>query len=195
MKNNLLTVLVLAWAGVAPAQHVDVLVWDDGGRVGVGEYDFDNQVPTDSRVQIGRLAGPDGPEAYTASAPGFIALTGSDALPGSQFLEWDFLPMTVDSGPNAGYRSTLLYWDGLSEDPEFGPTPRKSKPRRMSGKAWVTPSRTSVPFDAEQPASVRTPAVHAATPSPVRQRCRVHHWTRSRMLGPLKRSLNFLKKV
>lgn len=103
--------------GPSFAQHVDILVWDAGGTVGVGEYDFDNAAPSDRRVQIGRLN-----DLYSVDSPGFIALTGSDALPGGEDLMWDFLPMTVDAGTHEGYRSTILYWDGQGSTPEFGPT-------------------------------------------------------------------------
>lgn len=99
------------------AQHVDVLVFDDGGKVGVGEFNFENPGISDKRVH---LAGFDG--LYSVNNPGFVAFAGPDSLPGNQDLRWDFLPMTVDSGPHAGYRSTLLYWDGTGGSPAFGPT-------------------------------------------------------------------------
>lgn len=123
VRSIAITTLLIATS--VEAQHIDVLLWDAGGRVGVGEYDFDNAAPSDRRVQIGVLPGVDGPSpelAYTAESPGFIALDGADALPGNELLRWSFLPMTVDTGPHAGHRSTLLYWDGQSGSPEFGPT-------------------------------------------------------------------------
>lgn len=103
--------------GPAFAQHIDILVWDADGTVGVGEYDFDNAAPSNRRVQLGRFN-----DLYAVDSPGFIALTNSGALPGGESLTWDFLPMTVDAGTHDGYRSTILYWDAQGSTPEFGPT-------------------------------------------------------------------------
>lgn len=102
---------------MAGAQHIDILVWDASGKVGVGEFDYDNRAASDNRVQIARFD-----EGYTIDSPGFTAFEGVDALPGNTALEWSFLPMTVDSGPHTGYRSTILYWDGSGDAVEFGPT-------------------------------------------------------------------------
>lgn len=105
-------------AGLARAQHVDILLWDDGGQIGVGQFDYDSLTTTVTRVHLARFD-----SFYSVNQPGFSALPGSDALPGGKDLEWDFLPMTIDTGPHAGYESTLLYWDGVGSTPEFGPTP------------------------------------------------------------------------
>lgn len=109
---------LLSMTAAAVAQHVDVLVWDEGGKVGVGLYDYDNVVATESRVHLARFD-----SFYSVNNPGFTAFPGADAVPGNAELRWDYLPMTVDTGPHAGYESTLLYWDGESTIPEFGPTP------------------------------------------------------------------------
>ena len=108
----------LLFTGLAGAQHIDILLWDDGGQIGVGQFDYDSLTATETRVHLARFD-----SFYSVNDPGFTALTGSDALPGGKDLEWDFLPMTVDAGPHAGYESTLLYWDGVGPTPEFGPTP------------------------------------------------------------------------
>ncbi len=108
---------VLLSAAPAWGQHVDILVFDSGGKIGVGEYDFFALTSSEKRVHLARFN-----EEYTVDSPGFTAPTGPDSLPGNQELTWEFLPLTVDSGPHAGYRSTLLYWDGAGESPEFGPT-------------------------------------------------------------------------
>ncbi|MEQ8847810.1 hypothetical protein [Botrimarina sp.] len=114
-------VLAASGAGLAPApcaaQHADVLVFDNGGKLGVGLYDFESQSIAEQRVHRARFD-----DFYAVNNPGFTALAGAGALPGGADLGWDFLPMTVDSGAHTGYESTLLYWDGTG-DPEFGPTP------------------------------------------------------------------------
>lgn len=110
-------IFVACSATPAAAQHIDFLVWDESGKVGVGEYDYDNAAAADRRVQIGRFN-----NEYTIDSPGFTSFSGSDALPGGEALSWDFMPMTIDSGLHAGYRSTLMYWDGLGGTAEFGPT-------------------------------------------------------------------------
>lgn len=109
-----------AWllTAAARAQHGDVLVWNNAGSVGVGVFDFDSGASSEQRVHVGRFD-----DFYSVNNPGFAAFAGPDALPGNADLGWDFLPMTVDSGPHAGFASTLLYWDGLGEEPTFGPTP------------------------------------------------------------------------
>ncbi|MEN1678405.1 MAG: hypothetical protein AAGJ46_02355 [Planctomycetota bacterium] len=46
---------VICGSLAAPAgdQHIDILLWDDGGTVGVGEYDY--LVARDNRMQIARF--------------------------------------------------------------------------------------------------------------------------------------------
>jgi len=121
MRNQSLLGSLAAWLAMtaaAAAQHIDVLVWDEGGKVGVGLYDYDNLIATESRVHLGRFD-----SFYSVNDPGFTAFAGANALPGGARLRFDFLPMTVDDGPHAGYESTLLYWDGAGSAPRFGPTP------------------------------------------------------------------------
>ncbi|QDT68491.1 hypothetical protein MalM25_14140 [Planctomycetes bacterium MalM25] len=117
MPRRSLAILLMTTATVS-AQHVDVLVWDEGGKVGVGLYDYDNLIATETRVHLARFD-----SLYSVNNPGFTAFAGPDAVPGNAELRWDFLPMTVDDGSHAGYESTLLYWDGEGAVPEFGPTP------------------------------------------------------------------------
>ena len=109
--------LCLLAGGTARAQHVGFLMWDAGGTIGVGEYDHDNDATSDRRVQISRFD-----DLYAVNTTCFNAFAGGNALPGGEDLTWDFLPMTVDTGASAGYRSTILYWDGQGATPEFGPT-------------------------------------------------------------------------
>jgi len=109
--------LVLLLASPVMAQHVDILVFDFNGKIGVGEYNFDTQSASERRVHLARFNG-----NYVVDNPGFTSVVGLDPLPGNQDLKWEFLPLTVDSGPHVDHRSTLLYWDGISESPEFGPT-------------------------------------------------------------------------
>ncbi|MEO0530723.1 MAG: hypothetical protein AAF266_09140 [Planctomycetota bacterium] len=118
LKKYLVFSVLLLLVTDSSAQHVDVLVWDEGGKVGVGLYDYDNVMATQTRVHLARFD-----SFYSVNNPGFTAFAGNDAVPGNAELSFDFLPMTIDSGPHAGYRSNLLYWDGLGETPTFGPTP------------------------------------------------------------------------
>lgn len=146
-------VVTCACCASAHSQHIDILLWDDGGKVGVGEYDYDNLTASDRRVQTARFD-----EEYTIASPGFTAFEGADALPANTNVEWNFLPMAVDTGPHAGYRSTILYWDGTSEDPEFGPTvtgdyeflisPLANLPAAATGTAEVESGSIVVTTDA-----------------------------------------------
>lgn len=138
--------------GIAGAQHIDIMVWKDIGKIAVGQYDYDNLEATETRVQIARFD-----DFYSVDSPGFTAFEGPDALPGNADLEWDFMPMTVDSGPHAGYESTLLYWDAVGTEPKFGPTPTdayefslfgQSGPGVADGSSQITPGgviRTTPP--------------------------------------------------
>jgi hypothetical protein len=122
-KDSTVRTLVVAATGwllagnLALAQHADILIWDEDGKVGVGEYDYENGIPSGSRVHLSRFD-----DLYTIDSPGFTSFSGGDALPGGNALTWDFLPMTVDAGVHAGYRSTVLYWNGQGATPNFGPT-------------------------------------------------------------------------
>lgn len=113
----------------ADAQHLDILAFDAAGQVGVGEFSFDTLMETEKRVFPARLD-----SFYSVNNPGFTSRPGPTALPGNTNMEWDFLPMTVDSGLHAGYVSTLLYWDGLSDEPIFGPTPTDDYRFSLFGK-------------------------------------------------------------
>ncbi|MEQ8211366.1 MAG: hypothetical protein RH917_16195 [Lacipirellulaceae bacterium] len=116
-KQLLLCSLMLLSTSSAVAQHIDILVFDANGKAAVGEYDFISQSASERLVHLARFD-----SDYTVNNPGFISVLGLDPLPGNQQLRWEFLPLTIDSGPHAGHRSTLLYWDGNSASPEFGPT-------------------------------------------------------------------------
>ena len=135
--------ILLAHAVASPAQHIDIMVWDADGQLGVGQYDYDNLVASETRVHLARFDA-----FYSVNNPGYTAFAGPDALPGNTDLLWDFVPMTVDSGPHVGYESTLLYWNGEGITPEFGPTPTdayefsifgQNGPGVADGCAEVTP--------------------------------------------------------
>ncbi|MEM9656884.1 MAG: hypothetical protein AAF961_00850 [Planctomycetota bacterium] len=117
-SSSWMLVVAAALSDSAKGQHVDVLVYDAGGSVGVGLFDFDSGASDERRVHIGRFD-----PIYAVNNPGFTSFAGSNALPGGVDLKWDFLPMTVDLGPHEGYESTLLHWDGQGDEPVFGPTP------------------------------------------------------------------------
>ncbi len=143
-------VLLVVLAPSALAQHLDMLVWDDGGTIGVGEFNYDTWTASDRRVHLGRFN-----SFYSIDSPGFIApLTGSQALPGEEQLSWNYLPMTVDSGPHSSYRSTILYWDGESATPEFGPAPTADYRFSIFG---VYGSETAKGLSEMEPGSVIAP--------------------------------------
>lgn len=116
-SKSVIAVLALLVTSPAMAQHVDILVFDSDGKIGVGEFNFDTFQANEKRVHLARFS-----TAYVVNSPGFTSPLSLDSLPGNQSLTWDFLPLTVDSGPHAGLRSTLLYWNGTGASPEFGPT-------------------------------------------------------------------------
>lgn len=112
--SRVLLIALLATTAPAAAQHADVLVFDAGSKLGVGRYDFATQTAVERRVHVGRFD-----SIYSVNDPGFTTAAGVSLPPPRADVLWDFLPMTIDSG----YRSTLLYWDGLGDEPLFGPTP------------------------------------------------------------------------
>ncbi|MGL4514975.1 MAG: hypothetical protein ACRCT8_17970 [Lacipirellulaceae bacterium] len=103
----------LALSGAAHAQHQDVLAYNDSGKVGVGQYDFDNLETTTRTVFTAQF-----PSTYADNDPGFSANPGPLALPGRRDLMWDFLPMRVGS-----HSSALFHWNGAGSSPTFTPTP------------------------------------------------------------------------
>ena len=117
LKRSMIVVFTLLITRSVIAQHVDILVFDLDGKVGVGQYNFDTFQADERRVHLARFG-----SSYVLNSPGFTSVIGIDPMPGNQDLTWEFLPLTVDSGVHTGYRSTLLYWDGTGEAPEFGPT-------------------------------------------------------------------------
>ena len=117
--------LVLLPAGDTAAQegvHTDVYVFDDNGTLSVGGFGCPDTacgsgtVLADQRVFSEVLN-----QFAIERGPGYRALGGD--LPVSTDIDWDFLPLTVDSGPNVGHTSTLLYWDGVGSEAQFGPPP------------------------------------------------------------------------
>ncbi len=148
-SKQFIAVIVLLSASPAMAQHVDILVFDAGGRIGVGEFNFDTLTGGENRVHLSRFSG-----AYTVDSPGFTAPIGPESLPGNQELSWEYLPLTVDSGPHAGHRSTLLYWDGTGESPEFGPTATDDYEFSING---IYGAAAAVGSDEIEPGSVIAP--------------------------------------
>jgi hypothetical protein len=100
-------------AASSHAQHLDVLAYNNSGKVAVGQYDFDNLQTTARTVFTAQL-----PSTYADNDPGFSANPGPQALPARQDLMWDFLPFRAGD-----YLGTLLYWDGVGPTPKFELTP------------------------------------------------------------------------
>ena len=128
MVVRLLVVVTSLLTSTAAAQHGDVLAFADGGRVAIGQFDFVTLIATPRTVFPARFDA-----IYSVNDPGFTARPDISPLLGGADLRWDFLPMTVDSGPHVGLVSTLLYWDGLG-DAEFGPTPMPDYELSLFGK-------------------------------------------------------------
>jgi hypothetical protein len=105
-----------ACATTSHAQHLDILAYNSGGKVGVGQYDFDNLETSARSVFTVQL-----PSTYADNDPGFSANPGPQALPTRTDLWWDFLPFRAGD-----YLGTLLYWDAVGPTAEFELTPTAS---------------------------------------------------------------------
>lgn len=149
LNKKLTAVLTCLAVSPAMAQHVDILVFDADGKIGVGEYNFDTQSAAERRVHLARFS-----STYVVNNPGFTSVLGLDPLPGSEDLTWEFLPLTVDSGSHLGHRSTLLYWDGTGESPEFGPTVTDDYQFSLFG---IHGSASSTGADEVEPGSIIAP--------------------------------------
>jgi len=112
----------LAGSGFARAQHNDVLVQQMDGQLVTGSADFDgNQWTLGRRVYSREFDGD-----FAINNPGFNALgsgspslpPGSQALPGTSALSWDFLPMKIDD-----QTANLFFWNGQETDGMPGLTP------------------------------------------------------------------------
>jgi hypothetical protein len=121
-------VVLIVWSilsiglGRVRAQHLDVLVQQANGKLVTGSADFDTgQWTIGRRVFSGEFD-----SDFAVNSPGYNALaagspslpTGSQALPGSAALSWDFLPMTIHQ-----LQANLFYWNGLESDNAPGLTP------------------------------------------------------------------------
>lgn len=110
--------LAVAFLSSSPvsAKHVDVLMQGVSGQVTTGSADFDaSQWVMGQRVYNEQMEATSlfGVNYFSTNAPGFNSRVGdrpagTDALPGSTDIAWDFLPVYA-----GGIRSDLLYWDGL----------------------------------------------------------------------------------
>lgn len=114
----LLMSMLCVVANNCSAQHRDVLLQEVEGQVVPGGANFD----TSSWVLGPRVFNSTAEEVsqfgfsyFATNSPGFNARNadrpiGSQTLPGSTAVDWDFLPMYA-----AGERSNLLYWDGTGD--------------------------------------------------------------------------------
>jgi len=114
-----LAVGFVVWGGaVLPArgQHRDILVQSSQGRLVTGVADLDgDDFLVGARVFTGVFS-----SLYAENDPGFNAIAagspalpdGTQALPGSADLGWDFLPMQI-----GGLKSALWHWDGVGTAP------------------------------------------------------------------------------
>lgn len=113
MQRTLCLLAVAFAASVASAQHADINPYVDEGQIALAYYNYDNVTVTPTSVFAGRFD-----SFYAVNDPGFSTEASGSGMPGNTALGWDFLPMTND-----GYTSALLYWDGLGDEPDFGPAP------------------------------------------------------------------------
>ncbi|MEO1497260.1 MAG: PEP-CTERM sorting domain-containing protein [Planctomycetota bacterium] len=123
MRTHLIATLLLSGLAVTAwgQAHTDVYVVEQSGALTTNGFGCpDNGClagePVEARVFANTLGDFNG-----LGNPGFRALGGD--LPGRLDVSWDFMPMTVDSGSSAGLTSTLLYWDGLGPEVDFGAPP------------------------------------------------------------------------
>jgi hypothetical protein len=113
LRLLLIILATVTLSAAASAQHADIYAFNDAGKIGVAQYNYEQSAILPNRVFGGRFD-----SLYSVNDPGFSALSTGSTLPGGKALSWDFLPMTA-----MGYTSTLLYWDGVGESANFGATP------------------------------------------------------------------------
>jgi hypothetical protein len=111
-----MTVLAaLVGPGISQAQHIDVLTEQINGQLVTGNGNFD----ADTWTLGGRVFHRDFGTTFAMNNPGFNSIGagspdlpfGSQSLPSSTPLSWDFLPMTI-----GGVSSNLFYWNGQDSD-------------------------------------------------------------------------------
>jgi len=105
-------IAILPTSSMAVAQHYDVLIQRQDNKIVIGAADFDQVSFT-----IGaRVFSRDFDSDYEIDDPGFNSLSntspfipaGYSALPVSSPVNWDFLPMKVETTI-----ANLMYWNGL----------------------------------------------------------------------------------
>ena len=106
-------ILVVGLESLASAQHADIMVQLEDGKLVTGLAELEGGSFTiPQQVFVGNLL-----SNYRALDPGFYSLNNTspllpaDPLPSGTDLDFDFLPMTVDLTI-----SNLFYWDGLDDD-------------------------------------------------------------------------------
>jgi hypothetical protein len=112
---------LVAGPGIVRAQHVDILVQQQNGKLATGAKSGSGIWAIGNRVFSGEFD-----SDFAVNNPGYNALAsghptmpnGAQALPANQALAWDFLPMTI-----APQTANLFYWNGLESDGSPGITP------------------------------------------------------------------------
>ena len=126
MKRVLLLAFSIAWAGSiavdAEAQHFDVFVAEDAGKVAIGGYSFDDDVIANSQIFEAELEADAG--QYAGIEPGFVS---GDPDPASMPSGWTPLASSpsilLGFDVNTTLGRNLLFWDavgGTVGDVEFG---------------------------------------------------------------------------
>jgi hypothetical protein len=111
----MIVIAAMVGSGSARAQHIDVLTEQINGQLVTGTGNFD----TDTWTLGPRVFHRDFGTSFAINNPGFNSIgagsidlpSGSQSLPGSTPLSWDFLPMTI-----GGVSSNLFYWNGQDTD-------------------------------------------------------------------------------
>ena len=126
----------VAAPGISRAQHIDVLVEQQNGRLVTGSANFD----TNSRTAGRRVFSYEFDGDFAVNNPGYNSLAagspslpaGTQALPGNTALAWAFLPMTI-----APHAANLFYWNGLESDGSPGIMPSDVQFGALPGPSYT----------------------------------------------------------
>jgi hypothetical protein len=140
-KSALLSLASIAIAlgvgsGTVRALHLDVLNQQVNGQLVTGTGDFDHDQWTLGERVFHRDFG----STFAINNPGYSSIgagspdmpAGAQALPGSNVLSWDFLPMTINDASQ-----NLFYWNGQDTDGVPGLTPNDVKFGALPGPNYT----------------------------------------------------------
>lgn len=121
---GLLLAAVSPVAAQSSLQHIDVALYNDGGKIGTGFFDFGP--PATFVTDVGQFSEPleqISPDGFSGvGAPGFITNPSQQPLAGGTFVFFDIPAIDhpfLSPYANASYTvdvHNLLYWDGVDDD-------------------------------------------------------------------------------